>query len=120
MPKRMPMMPPVAAMTTASTRNCSMMSLAARADGHADADLAGAFGDRHEHDVHDADAADQQRDAGDAAEQDRHHPRRALRRFGDVGQIAHGEVIFAPFGDAVALAQEQRDLLLGFLQPSRR
>ena len=31
----------------------------------ADADLAGALGDRGQHDVHDADAAHQQRDAGD-------------------------------------------------------
>ena len=34
-------------------------------DGHPDADLAGSFGDRDQHDVHDADAADQQADAGD-------------------------------------------------------
>ena len=33
------------------------------AEGPADADLAGAFGDGGEHDVHDADAADEQRDA---------------------------------------------------------
>ena len=37
----------------------------ARADGFADADLACAFGNGHEHDVHDADAADEQRDRGD-------------------------------------------------------
>ena len=34
------------------------MSLAAGADGHADADLARPLGDRDQHDVHDADAAD--------------------------------------------------------------
>ena len=34
-------------------------------DGHADADLAGPLGDGDQHDVHDADAADQQADAGD-------------------------------------------------------
>ncbi len=42
---------------------------AARADRFADADLAGAFGHRHQHDVHHADAADEQRDRGDRAEQ---------------------------------------------------
>ena len=42
---------------------------------------------------------------GDTAEQDRHHPRRALRRFGDVRRIAHREVIVATIGDAVALAR---------------
>ena len=40
------------------------------ADGFAHADLARALGDRHQHDVHDADAAHQQGDAGDAAQQD--------------------------------------------------
>ena len=41
---------------------------AAGADGAADADFAGALHDGGEHDVHDADAADEQRDGGD-----RHH-----------------------------------------------
>ena len=35
--------------------------------GAADADLAGPLGDGRQHDVHDADAADQQRDRGDRA-----------------------------------------------------
>jgi hypothetical protein len=35
------------------------------ADGLADADFAGALGDRDQHDVHDADAADHEADAGD-------------------------------------------------------
>jgi len=37
------------------------------ADGEADADFAGALGDGDEHDVHDADAADEEADAGDRA-----------------------------------------------------
>ncbi len=44
---------------------------AAGADGQAQADLARPLGDRHQHDVHDADAADEQRHAGDAREQRR-------------------------------------------------
>ena len=36
----------------------------------ADADFAGAFEHRGEHDIHNADTADQQRDAGDAAHDD--------------------------------------------------
>ena len=40
-----------------------------RAERFADADLARALGDRHEHDVHDADAADEQRHGRDAGEQ---------------------------------------------------
>ena len=40
-----------------------------RADRLADADLARPLGDRHQHDVHHADAADEQRDRCDRAEQ---------------------------------------------------
>ena len=47
----------------------------ARADRHADADLARPLGDAHEHDVHDADAADEQADRGDADQQDRERRR---------------------------------------------
>src|SRR3546814_5182590 len=41
-----------------------------RTGRHAHADLAGAFGDADQHDVHHADAADQQRDGRERAEQD--------------------------------------------------
>ena len=41
------------------------------ADRLADADLARPFRHRHEHDVHRPDAADDQRDAGDGAQEDR-------------------------------------------------
>ena len=44
-----------------------------RADREPDADLARALGDRDQHDVHDADAAHQQADAGDGAEQRGQH-----------------------------------------------
>ena len=46
------------------------------ANGEADADFAGAFGDGHQHDVHDPDPADQQADRSDH----RHHQR---QRAGD-------------------------------------
>ena len=46
------------------------MSACARPDGAAHADLARPLEHRGQHDVHDADAADQQRDAGDAAHHD--------------------------------------------------
>ena len=49
-----------------------------RADREADADLARALGHRHEHDVHDADAADEQADRGDGAEQRGQHLRVVL------------------------------------------
>ena len=42
------------------------------AEGFADADLAGALGDGDEHDVHDADAAEREREQGDGGEEDGH------------------------------------------------
>ena len=40
-----------------------------RANRFADADLARALGDTHQHDVHDPDPADDKRNAGDGAQQ---------------------------------------------------
>src|SRR5262249_3016786 len=54
---------------------------AARAEAPADSDLAGPLQDVGEHDVHNADAADQQRDAGDAAHDDVENALRALVLF---------------------------------------
>ena len=48
------------------------------ADCHADADFARALGDGYEHDVHNADAADEKRNAGDAAAEQRHEVARGF------------------------------------------
>ena len=48
--------------------------------GAANADLPGPLGDRGEHDVHDADAADQERDGGDRAQDDAELASRLLGR----------------------------------------
>ncbi len=66
-----------------------------RAHRHARADFAGPFGDTHQHDVHDADAADHQRDARDRAEQSGHDVGRRRRRLRDFLLIAHGEIVVA-------------------------
>ena len=65
----------------------------AGADRLADADLAGPLGDRDQHDVHDPDAADDQRDGGDAAEEQ--GQRRADRRcrHRQLGRGDDGEVV---------------------------
>ena len=42
---------------------------ATRPDGLADPDLAGPLADRHQHDVHDPDAADDERDRGDPTQE---------------------------------------------------
>ena len=70
----MPMRPPRTDSVSASIRNWARMSPPAGADGLADADLAGPLADRDQHDVHDPDAADDERDRGDAAEQQGERP----------------------------------------------
>jgi len=79
------------------------------ADRFADPDLAGALGHRDEHDVHDADPADQQRDRGDSAEKQG----QGVGHFGDRGQqillIRHSKIVGA-FVGVVALAEHKRDL----------
>jgi hypothetical protein len=66
--RTMPTPSPIAERVVASTRNCVRMSRGARADREAHAYLAGSFGHRHEHDVHDADAG-HERHGGHACKQ---------------------------------------------------
>ena len=65
----------------------------ARADRHAQPDLAGPLGDRHEQDVHDPDAADHQRDRRHGGQQQRHDLAAALGGRGDLTEIAHREIL---------------------------
>ena len=62
-PPSTPSTPPSVASTIASTRNWRRMSRRRGAQRLADADLAGALVDRHQHDVHDHDPADDDADA---------------------------------------------------------
>ena len=52
----------------------------ARAHGHADADLPGALGHGHKHDIHDANPSNQQGNGGNSSQEKRHHPGRFLSR----------------------------------------
>src|SRR5206468_9543347 len=54
------------------------------ADGEPQADLARAFGDGHQHDVHDADASHEQRHRRNRRQQRFHRLRRLLDRLGDL------------------------------------
>ena len=92
---------------------------AARADGLADADLAGPLADRDQHDVHDPDAADDERDRGDPAEQQ--GQRAADRRGGleQLGLVEDAEVVVVGGRQLVAVAQERGDLGVG-RRPCRR
>ncbi len=78
--------------------------------GYAQADFLAPLGHRHQHDVHDADAADQQRHAGDGGEHRRHGRRRGLLRPRHLRQVADLEIVFSARRRAVMLAQDPRDL----------
>ena len=84
-----------------------------RADGDADADLAGAFGHAHQHDVHDADAADKKRNAGHRPQQQGDDLGNGIHRVGDFLLVENVEIVVLPGGQAMALAQQAGDLLLG-------
>ena len=87
--------------------------VAAGADGHPQADFPRPLGDRHEHDVHDAHAADDQRNAGHGQEQDGHDGRLGAHGVGHFGHVADVEVVELPAADAMPLAQQIGDLVDG-------
>jgi len=78
---------------------------AARADGEADADLAGPLGDADQHDVHDANAAHHERDAGEEADQDRHDAVVGIEEVGCFLLRADHEIILLALGDLMALTE---------------
>src|SRR5690606_1671690 len=82
------------------------------ADGHPDADLPGPFGNRDQHDVHDADTADQEADGRNRAQERRHRARDLLHRLRDLLHVVHEEVGLLPRADLAALAHERLDLRL--------
>ncbi len=79
MPMMMPISPPSAEITVVSIRNCSTMSRRCVRQGSPDADLSGSFRDGRQHDVHDPDAANHERDGGDCGEDE---PEIPLARLG--------------------------------------
>src|ERR1051325_10397145 len=82
------------------------------ADSFADADLAGALGDGDQHDVHDADAADDERDARNRAQQPRHGARGLCRGVGDFFLATDGEIVVPTTDDAVTLPEQRGDIVL--------
>ena len=83
-----------------------------RADREADADLARAFGHRHQHDVHDPDAADDQADRGDRGDDAGEERRRAGQCVADLFGVEDVEVVFLAPGDAAAFAHQVGDRCL--------
>ena len=116
----MPMTPPISESVTASTRNCVRMSRPRAPDRHAQADLARPLRHRDQHDVHDADAAHEQRDGRDGGQQQGQHLRGRLLRLEHLGEVADPEVVVLVRLQAVALAQELADLVLGLPHHGRR
>ncbi|MPM95114.1 hypothetical protein SDC9_142265 [bioreactor metagenome] len=66
-------------------------ALLARPDGFTNADLLGALGDGNQHDVHDADAADEERDCRNAAKQQRKRARDGAHRIRDAAHVHEPE-----------------------------
>src|SRR6266498_1964408 len=77
---------------------------APRAAGLTQADLAGALGHTHQHDVHDPDAADQQRDAADQAQKRVEAVDDAANLIGNLLRVEHRKVVVL-IRQPVALAQ---------------
>ena len=82
------------------------------ADGHAHADLARPFSHAHEHDVHDADAPDHERNAGNCAQQKRHDFGRLGRCLRNFLLGSNGEIVVATRPDVMSLSKQRDDLLL--------
>src|SRR5205814_1840853 len=78
----------------------------ARADGLADADLPGPLVHRDEHDVHDPDASDEQRDPADRPEEQRERPGHRAERVQRVVLVRDREVGVRRIADVVTLQED--------------
>ena len=75
-------------------------------------DLAGPFGDGHEHYVHDADSADEQRDGGDSSQKHAHCLGGAAYGILDLGHIVEPDTLTGGFIEVAAFDHEVPNLLL--------
>jgi len=90
--------------------------LASGTHGHSQTYLARSLGDRNQHDVHNADSADNQRYTGDGCQQHGHRAFRFCPCLKILGDIAYIEIIWLAGADPVALSQQLYDLLLSGIQ----
>src|SRR5688572_4285676 len=74
------------------------------------ADLAGSLGDRHQHDVHDADSPDEEGHRRDPEEEDTEHLGRLLERREEVRLVADLEVVVASRPQPMLTTQDLLDL----------
>ncbi len=84
-----------------------------RANCFADADLVGAFGYRHQHDVHHADAAHQQANRADDDGHQRYRAHDLAEVVGDGFGAGHAEIVGLIEGHIAAAAQQAADLVFG-------
>src|SRR6266851_5842283 len=89
---------------------------AARADGFAHANFAGALGDAHEHDVHDAHAANEQADAAEDDGGDVNHHHDVVKLLDFLSGGANREIELAVVGDVATAAQHFGDLVDGLVE----
>src|SRR5258708_36636 len=85
------------------------------AHGDADADLAGPLRHRHKHDVHDADAADDEGDRRDGDEENRQRATRLELGVDDVLGVPNVEVVVLVGAQMVPVAEERGRLTSGEL-----
>ena len=70
----------------------------------------GAFGNGNQHDIHDANAANQQRDGGNRGDQQRHGVRGFLQRVGELFVGLDKEIFFAVLADKMPFRPPRRVL----------
>ena len=75
-------------------------------NGHTHADFARPFSDGNQHDVHDSDAADDERTERDAGKQEFHHAKCLRARLRDIRRAADNKVIRFRGTKMMALAQQ--------------
>src|SRR5215813_12862980 len=80
---------------------------------HSDADFARPFRDRHQHDIHDSNAAHHQGNGGDASEQQRHDCSQLCERLRCIGHVTDHEVVGLAWCYFVPLSQQFCNLPLG-------
>src|SRR5205085_750337 len=81
-----------------------------RPDCQPDADLPGPFRHRYEHDVHDADAPDDEGDARNAAQKQRQGLTHSGRARDDVDVVADRKIVGLPCLQAMTLAHDLLDV----------
>ena len=109
-PSAAPASPPRMLSSADSDQELQQDMQTARSDRHADSDLSRSLSNRDQHDVHDSDAADQQRNRGDRREQQRHGLAGAFRSLRDFAEAADGKVIVLTGADVMTPMQELLDL----------